>query len=659
MNKLGGGNDIVAKMMLLSAHEEVLNLADSIKTSFHLEIESVMVNSETVISVVKQAMDNGIDAIITRGSEANEIRKAGITIPIVEVYNTDRDLIDYFLKAKEESELKDPAIAMISFHEVGEGTHYLCDLLGIKFKKYALTSTEDVEPMLDKAILEGAQIIIGGHKIYIHGKAKGIHVFNMLVGESSMRHALSLAEKIGYAIDMEKKKNQERNTILGFSSELMIGIDMAGRINFFNPSAQRAFKIKEEEVKGKKLTEVIRVIDNATIQEVLIEGAEVLSKLIEFEDTAYVFNFIPVVFEGKIEGGILSFQEYKKLELVESDIRSQLYLKGHVARYRFQNMIGKSKDIIEAKRIAMQFAKHDSTVLINGESGTGKELFAQSIHNESLRKYKPFVTINCASIPDNLIESELFGYVEGAFTGAAKKGKRGLFDLAHTGTVFLDEISELNLTSQQKFLRVLQERSIMRIGDNKVMPVDVRIIAASNRNLRTMIQKGDFRADLFHRINILSFTIPPLRQRKEDIAVLFQYFIDDFSKKTAKYFTISDKVFEVIRNYSWPGNVRELKNFCERLVIISSSKNISAEYIQEQLENDFYFSTENQEGLNGVTVENKIYGDKWENAGEESKIRKLLEKCNGNRIMTAQLLGISKTTLWRKMKQYNIQEKYN
>ena len=233
--------------------------------------------------------------------------------------------------------------------------------------------------------------------------------------------------------------------------------------------------------------------------------------------------------------------------------------KGHVAKYNFDDIIGDSLQITKIKDIAKKMSKTNAAVLITGESGTGKELFAHSIHNYSERKDSPFVVINCAAIPENLLESELFGYEEGAFTGAKKGGKIGLFEFAHMGTLFLDEIEGMSPSLQIKLLRVIQEKEIMKIGGDKVIKIDVRLIAATNENLKSLMKEGKFRKDLYYRINTLPIIIPPLRERKEDISLLMNKFI----KEIGGEFIFSKRAKEAFDFYNWEGNIREMKNYAE------------------------------------------------------------------------------------------------
>ncbi len=321
---------------------------------------------------------------------------------------------------------------------------------------------------------------------------------------------------------------------------------------------------------------------------------------------------------------------------------------GHIAKYYFSDIIGDSEFIKKAKEYARRFSRHDASVLICGESGTGKELFAQSIHNESLRKKGPFVAINCSTIPASLMESELFGYAGGSFTGATKAGKKGYFELADQGTIFLDEISELSFEAQAQLLRVLAEKTLMRVGDNVIHQVDIRVLAATNKNLMQMVREGKFRADLYYRLNVLSLEIEPLRKRKEDILPIFNYYFIKICRQEKKYLSITSEAKQVLMEYSWPGNVRQLRNFCERIVIVSQKEVLDKDFILSELQMTFSQDSELTED-----VAEKENGD----AEQIRKICQALEQSGGKRKAAAQLLGIHTSTLWRQMKKLGMESK--
>lgn len=338
--------------------------------------------------------------------------------------------------------------------------------------------------------------------------------------------------------------------------------------------------------------------------------------------------------------------EHRRLTEEVSNLKKQLQEK-----YSFTNIIGVSPKIQQVFEQIDRVCATDATVLIQGESGTGKELIMNAIHYHSHRKDQPLVTVNCGAIPFNLLESEFFGHEKGAFTDA-KERKIGKFEQAQDGTIFLDEIGELPLDAQVKLLRVLDERKLTRIGGNQIIPLNVRVIAATNKDLQEEIKKGKFRLDLYYRLNIVTINVPPLRERKEDLPLLVEHFIAKYNKRLAMNVTsVSQSAMRYLMDYPWPGNVRDLENAIQSAMILVQGDTIRVEDLPLRLRGYPEISDEimlSQKGLEAQVLEltNKI---------EKELIIKALEKCNQNRTSTAELLKISRKTLFNKMKQYGLE----
>ncbi|MGO1712785.1 MAG: sigma-54 interaction domain-containing protein, partial [Senegalia sp. (in: firmicutes)] len=430
--------------------------------------------------------------------------------------------------------------------------------------------------------------------------------------------------------------------IVEHSKNSIVSIDEEGAIIFLNSPAERLLKKKSKDILNKKID---KIIPNININQILNDNGEEIESIENIDDKKYIISKVPIKVKKEILGAVIIFQDAMKIEEMEGMLRREVVQNGHIARYNFEDILGEGKNIKEIIRIGKEYAKVESTILIEGETGTGKEIMAQSIHNLSNRKNGPFVALNCAALPESLLESELFGYEPGAFTGANKNGKKGLFELAHRGTLFLDEISEMEQLLQGRLLRVLQERQIMRIGGKKVIPIDVRIIAATNKNLYKLIKENKFREDLYYRVNILELYIPPIRDRKEDIHYFLKNFIGAFSQKFNKdKIILTNDSIEYLCDYDWPGNVREIKNFTERLVVMSKKPIMNLEdikYIFKPLENN---KRKNNNDTKIINI----------NESENIAINNALESTNGNITKASKILGISRTTLWRKMKKYNI-----
>ncbi|SFG70346.1 two-component system, NtrC family, response regulator AtoC [Desulfotomaculum arcticum] len=317
------------------------------------------------------------------------------------------------------------------------------------------------------------------------------------------------------------------------------------------------------------------------------------------------------------------------------------------------NLIGQSRHMQDVFKLIGKVADSDITVLIQGESGTGKEVVARAIHNNSRRSNRPFIKINCGSIPEHLMESELFGHEKGAFTGAIYQ-KPGKFELAHSGTVFLDEIGELPLHTQVKLLRVLQEKEFERVGGTKCIKVDVRILAATNRNLKTMVEEGNFREDLYYRINVVNIKIPPLRERKDDISLLVNHFLNKYTKKYNKEISgIYQNAMTSLVNYNWPGNVRELKNICEQAVVMSRSAAIMFEDLPLPLNGDLMLGNNHSNSLPLVINKNKTLKEVVAEV-EKQMILAALNANNWNRQETAKALGLNRRSLYSKMKEFDL-----
>ncbi len=349
---------------------------------------------------------------------------------------------------------------------------------------------------------------------------------------------------------------------------------------------------------------------------------------------AYDFLEKPLSFE-RILNSIRNAVKLKELQM------ENLNLKSKIEPVQF---IGNSRGIQEIMAKLPQIAQSDASVLITGENGTGKELIARMIHSNSLRKNFPFISINCAAIPETLIESELFGYEKGAFTGAIRQ-KKGKFETAHRGTLFLDEIGDLSLTAQAKVLRAIQEKEIQRVGGNEIIKVDVRLITATNKELSDEIRQGNFRQDLFYRLNVIPILIPPLRERNDDIEPLILYYIDELATKRGKCVSLSRAAIHILENRNWPGNVRELRNFIERLIILNNKPNIEAEDVMKLL-----YSEENNINLKYEKMNLKEAKHDF----EKKLIINRLIRMNNNITKTAESLEIERTYLHRKIKELKI-----
>ncbi len=385
---------------------------------------------------------------------------------------------------------------------------------------------------------------------------------------------LGFEELFGQVNILEKKLD----LILKIFDDGVLVIGKDNKVHFINESAKKILNLDSSRESNEMIEEIFwKFICNEDIDNV--QGIK--DKVISINGQHVVVSIYPVINIFDDSGYIVLIRLFTDTEREQNKIRKQIISRGHIAKYSFDHIIGESVAIRDAKEKARKFSMSNSSVLIYGKSGTGKELFAQSIHNSSSRKENPFIAVNCASIPESLLESELFGYEPGAFTGAKKAGKMGYFELAHTGTLFLDEISELDFALQARLLRVLQEKEVVRIGGESVINVDVRIISATNQDLRRLVRENRFREDLYYRINVLRVNLPQLKDRRGDIKLL----VENFKNQLNTDFEIKEKDMHILENYNWPGNIRELRNCVERLKCLGKRK-ISAEDLYQCLDID-------------------------------------------------------------------------
>lgn len=392
------------------------------------------------------------------------------------------------------------------------------------------------------------------------------------------RDFVRLGRNLANSVNNGKRLTQKLESVLNAVHEGIIGIDERGFINVFNDHAEKILKLSAHNCIGDTFW---HVIPEFKIHEIFQSQTEELNQLIEIRNLVLLVSKVPLILDGDFLGAVVTFQDVTKVQRIEQEIRKQSTHLGLTTKYSFQNIIGVSSSITTAKQVAAKLAESDFTVLITGENGTGKEVFAQALHQHSPRRDGPFVPVNFAGLTETLAESELFGYEEGSFTGAKKGGKMGLFELAHNGTIFLDEIGDAPLSIQAALLRVLQERQVMRVGGNRVIPINVRVIAATNRNLIDMVATGAFREDLYYRLNVLPLHIPNLRERREDLFILIDYFL----KNKSKHLIFTPEVKNILLNYNWPGNIRELENFINYLIVIIEGDTVQLEHIPERITN--------------------------------------------------------------------------
>ncbi len=586
-------------------------------------IESHILMTKTGEIPPESEIPPSTDIIVARGFTA-QLAKGGLPFPIIEFKLSGFDVLSAVNKARTRYNAK--RIAIVGTYSMTYGA----ESIGSVFPDITILSYTIEQPFfishLLQSISEVSDVVLGGRAVYEAAGGMGFPCILIETGEEAVSLAVDEAVRSVEIYRAERKRSDRIQTILEYTTEGIISIDSDMTILMLNQYAEKMMG------PGRIGRSIEASIEGFSIRDALPSPEPVLGEICRLAGREVSLNLIPVPSSG---GGkdeyVVTFQPVDSIQRLEDKIRKSRNAKGFAVKYGFSDIIGSSAVMREAKETAERLALSDACVLIEGETGCGKELFAQSIHGRSRRAKGPFVAINCAALPESLLESELFGYVEGAFTGARSGGKAGLFELAHGGTIFLDEIGEIPLALQARLLRVLQEKEIIRLGNDRITPIDVRVIAATNRNLGKLVAEGAFRSDLLYRLNVLSLSIPPLRQHAEDIPALLSAFLRDEAERSGgRVLAVASDALAPVLSYSWPGNVRELRNFAERLTVFCDSSAASRSDVLRAL---------------GQRCAPPAASD------EAGRLREMLQRHGGSRKETAAELGIDASTLYRRMKK--------
>ncbi len=532
-------------------------------------------------------------------------------------------------------------------------------LLGVREEEVLDKPVEQVLPGLNLVDVIALGRVEVGKKYEIGGRALLVNCTPVLDGgrtAGAMAIFQDLTELEQVAAELESVRTLQRTlqTVLDIAYDGIVVVNRDGYITFINQSLADFFGLDPQAAVGRHVTQVL---ENSRLHIVARTGVPETGQLQQVGGSYYVVSRLPIVENGRVAGAVGKMM-FRNLEEIRELARRMDTLENQLSYYRqelqkagnnyytFDSIITVSPAMVQLKREALQAARGTSTVLIKGESGTGKELFAQAIHMASPRREGPFVKVNCAAVPEHLLESEFFGYEPGAFTGAKKGGKPGRFELAHGGTIFLDEIGDMSPGLQAKLLRVLQDREFDRIGGTRPVRVDVRVIAATNRDLEEMVRQGKFREDLFYRLNVIALTIPPLRQRPEDILPLVHCFLRKYNTIFGTGVTDIDReALGVMQAYHWPGNVRELENVVERAVNFATGGTIRVKDLPAYLRR----GPARQESSAG----DGKYRERLSNA-EREIILSALKASGGNKTRAARMLGISRSRLYEKLKKLGL-----
>ncbi|KGB93097.1 propionate catabolism operon regulatory protein PrpR [Burkholderia cepacia] len=605
---------------------------------------------EDALSAIAEAGAARPDVIVAAGSNGGFL-KTRAQVPVVVVSPTGFDVMQALARARRDA----ARIALVSAGETPPEVRRFVAAYGLDVQFASYQSAQEAEACVHDLRDRGIETIVGPGLVTDLAASAGMGAV-FLYSHASVRKAVETALEVAYATHAEAFRRQRLDTLLQHLRDGVVALDRDGRVEAINERLALALGVSPAAAVGRALVDL-----RPELRTLRGEDGDALATI---RGVRYVVHRGPLVDRGVTSGSVLTFQESRAVERLDRALRSQPTTQQFAARYALDDVVGASAPMTRVRDLVRRYAKSDATVLVLGESGTGKEMIAQSLHALSARRNYPFVAVNCGAFPEALLESELFGYEEGAFTGARRGGKTGLFEAAHRGTLFLDEIGEMPPSLQSRLLRVLQEREVIRLGSTEPIRIDVRVIAATHRPLLAAVEAGTFRADLYYRLNILNVGLPPLRERAADIPALAATLLVQAARReprlaervrdTDDALRVLDATQATLARYRWPGNVRELQNVVERIAVELAEEvdesdpgaacaALAPGALQAIAPELFAAPPDTADADDAQTLHAR------RRRAEADEIRAVLDACGGDRDRACAMLGISKTTLWRKL----------
>ena len=619
-------------VVVIAPYEKLKVTADSLLDRYDIPIRTVVGDLGAALDPARRAIADGA-IIVSRGGTAKLIRET-LKVDVIEIGVSHFELLRLLKPFIGGSR----RVAVVGFRTLTDHAEKVCRTLDIPAVCLPVDYEAEVPARMRSIAGMGIDYLVGDMVSIRSAGGIGAELHLIESGPDAMAEALDKAAIVARSVKLRRESDLRIRAVFNAVQDGLVSIDRDGRIDQLNPKAEEL--LGSVNPRGRQIDTVIPDFD---FRHIMTEGRDSFGNVTELQGHRAVVNIIPVINQGKPEGAVAVLQEVGKIQDLEKRVRKQLFAKGLFAKYRFKDILSDSPVMRQCMEITRQYASAASNIVICGETGTGKELLAQSIHNESQMRDGPFVAVNCGALPPTLLESELFGYVEGAFTGAVKGGKAGLFELAHGGTIFLDEINELDFHLQTKLLRILQEREVMRVGDTKVIPISVRVLAASNVPLREEVERGRIRKDLFYRLNVLDVRIPPLRERAGDILILFERFAAACAARNGEPAPARPTPEFAVKllDYAWPGNVRELENAAEKYVVLRRLLGDAgaAAIVGDSLKDGFPGCGERDAGPYTGSLEEI----------ERRAAKSVFEEEGGNVSRAAKRLGVDRQTLRRKL----------
>lgn len=628
------GRDKKPVQLCLVSHTPLSQLASHLIHEFSRRAQ-VMVIDQTFGSAVEAACERErlglVDAFVSAGGNAALLREA-VKTPVATIAIDGFDLMMALIEARKYTK----RVGVVSYEHTVAELDTVHAILNIDIEQRTYRSHEETGRAVSDLKQRGITVVIGSSVVVEAAQQYGLHGI-LAYSKSGIRRGFEAGIELAEVARLENSRYSLINSVLASLQEAVLAVDEGGHVIAANGHAEAALGMQMAQLLDRRLLDLKPELHETALD--TRRSAET-HRLINLNNRDWVVRRSPIPDEHGLTGVTLTLYDANAIHEADTNLRTQRRSRIlPAARHRFRDIKGSSAAMKQLLSAAKRYAATDLTILITGETGTGKEIIAQAIHNGSPRADRPFIAVNCAAFPEALLESELFGYEDGAFTGARKGGKRGLFEAAHTGTLFLDEIGDMPLQLQSRLLRVLQEREVIRLGGNSPIPIDVRVLAATHRPLRELAMEQRFREDLFYRLNILQLTLPPLREREEEILPLARRFVERGLRSLGSELAVEPLLAPLearLMSYPWRGNIRELQNICERLAVHFSQFTDAGQVEYSSLAFD---------------CPELFFSDDAQVIPMDQQIRDALAAANGNRQEAARFLGISRATLWRRMQK--------
>lgn len=624
------------RFAVLSYFSDLENKMREFNRSLEYSLDYFMIRYDQPDLGAGELLKKGYEVILCYSTFFDLVKSAGYSL--VNIQKTDMDIIQALLAARKISD----HMAITVHNTENVNIPLLEDLCAVKLKEIKYASVEELQKNLRHELQSGCRVVVGGgfSSSLVGQDFEATACFAVEPTRYSFSIALNRAKTIAQMKRQERLRYEQLLSVLKVSGEGVLFIDAQECCIYSNLMAARLLSPTRTPLAPEEFPAYYAPLH---LMEALESGVPVTEELVSLHGRQLIVSVIPLSVDHGKQGAVAFFRDVASLYDFAGRIRAAQKQHGFVAHTEVSGILGQDPAMIRLKELITTYAPHDASVLIHGETGTGKDLVAQAIHNASPRKNAPFLAINCAAVPESLLESELFGYEGGAFTGAKRGGKAGFFEMAHGGSLFLDEVGDLGYGAQLRLLRVLESREVIRVGGNRVIPVDIRIISASHKLLPEMVQKGLFRADLFYRLACLRLQIPPLRKRLGDVPSLLAPLLRQHGKPAG---ILSQPILDTIGTHAWPGNVRELRSVVESYIILLGRR----DQPDPELFADILEEWTDGRPSDGMAPQPQPVAGTLKDRVEEVRrriVQDTIIKCSWNKQQAAKELGISYNTLWR------------